>query len=601
MSLLLLQSYDGESQLSYYNQVLLNANASSFEVILDVNGKGKGLVATRDITEGTTVFIERPLVHLQHLDNRGSAIVCQACLRFVGSIERQVGHKLRCLVDQLRGAQRGTSLSDGDGGDESEIDLDGALEAGERLEQIYSHVTPEGIAELCSGTAKLPLSDGFQLPDPVPCRRGCVALYCSAACEAEAWEHSHCLLCPVSTSTGPAAAAAPAGAYSPGSAQAAVTHSGGHSDTAEAVSSPDAATNSTGQPTSYDSARADGTAGGSAEAAAGGGPASAGPGPSCFSGGPTAASPSVTAPTEAVMEELCGISIDRRALVSFWEHARETNEIFLLAAQVVAVTLLKAARLVQVDELSEGAPVATTPGPSSQAAGSSSNACQSALLAAWRPFMYGWKRCWWEAVAVPDDVDDEEEFRAQLRSLASDSLELLSAAIKDPRFGPDLFQLQVYGSIVGMFELNNMGLIVPSPVEDYFLEVDEMEEGTEKREVTQVTQPLLDALDAEYATPCEATAFLALQSCINHSCDPNCTAACDTGDRTVTILAQRDIPAGEEITVSYIDLSLPYKERQADLRDYGFVCRCVRCVAEAAEARAKRKGTAKGVKVGRRR
>ena len=27
----------------------------------------------------------------------------------------------------------------------------------------------------------------------------------------------------------------------------------------------------------------------------------------------------------------------------------------------------------------------------------------------------------------------------------------------------------------------------------------------------QLTGPLLDALDAEYATPCEATAFLALQ------------------------------------------------------------------------------------------
>ncbi|GIL65835.1 hypothetical protein Vafri_19475 [Volvox africanus] len=591
MSLLLLQTYDGESQFSYYNQVLLDANASSTEVVLDVNGKGKGLVATCDITEGTTIFIERPLVHLQHLDNHGSAIVCQACLRFVGSIERQVGHKLHCLVDQLRGAQRGTSLSDGDGGDESEIDLDGALEAGERLEQIYSHVAPEQIAELCSGTAKLPLSEGFQLPDPVPCRRGCGALYCSAACEVEAWEHSHCLLCPVSTSTDPAAAAA---ADSSGSAQAPGTNSSGHSDTAEAVLSRHAGTNTTGQPTSsYDSANADGTAGGlAAGAAAGAGPSSADPGPRCTSGDPAAAGPS-----EAVVEELCGISVDRRALMSFWDHARETNEVFLLAAQVVAATLLKAARLVQVNEQSGGA----TPGPPSRAAGASSDVYQSALLAAWQPFMYGWKRCWWEAVAVPDDVDDEEEFRAQLKSLASDSLELFSAAIKDPRFGPDLLQLEVYGSIVGMFELNNMGLVVSSPVEDYFLEVDEMEEGPEKREVTKVTQPLLDALDAEYATPCEATAFLALQSCINHSCDPNCTAACDTGDRTVIVLAQRDIPAGEEITVSYIDLSLPYKERQADLRDYGFVCRCARCVAEAAEARGKRKGTAKGVKVGRRR
>lgn len=78
------------------------------------------------------------------------------------------------------------------------------------------------------------------------------------------------------------------------------------------------------------------------------------------------------------------------------------------------------------------------------------------------------------------------------------------------------------------------------------------------------------------------------QSCINHSCDPNCTAACDSGDRTATLLAQRDIAAGEEITLSYIDVSLPYKRRQAELRDYGFVCKCERCTADLAAARAKK-------------
>ncbi|EFJ45026.1 SET and zf-MYND domain-containing protein [Volvox carteri f. nagariensis] len=484
--LLLAQSHDPESQLKYYNQVLRDAEASSLDINLEVVGKGKGVVASRNIDEGVTVFTERPLVNLQHLDNHASAIVCQACLRYVGSIELQIGHKLRSLVDQLRGAEQGGAHAEsgGSAGDtEDEVDLDGALEAGERLEQIYAHVTPERIAELCSGAVTLPLTDGFRLPKPMPCRRGCGALYCSAACEAEAWEHSHCLLC---------------------------------------------------------------------------------------TGTRTSSSPLVELKAEP-----------------FWEHARETNEIFLLAAQVVVSTLLRAARLLA--------------GSSSGAAGPS-DAYRSALLAAWQPYMYGWKRCWWDSVAVPDDVDDEEEFRTQLKSLASDSLELLSAAISDPRFGPELLQLEVYGSIVGMFELNNMGLSVPSPVEDYFLAVDEMEEGAEKQAVLQITQPLLDALDSEYASPCESTAFLALQSCINHSCDPNCTAVCDTGDRTVTVLAQRDIAAGEEITLSYIDVTLPYKERQAALRDYGFVCRCTRCVADAAAARSKRQGgAAKGFKVGRRR
>lgn len=46
--------------------------------------------------------------------------------------------------------------------------------------------------------------------------------------------------------------------------------------------------------------------------------------------------------------------------------------------------------------------------------------------------------------------------RAELKDLASDSLNLLRAAIYDERF-PALFDLDVYGSIVGMFELNNLG------------------------------------------------------------------------------------------------------------------------------------------------
>ncbi len=92
-----------------------------------------------------------------------------------------------------------------------------------------------------------------------------------------------------------------------------------------------------------------------------------------------------------------------------------------------------------------------------------------------------------------------------------------------------------------------------------------------------------------------------LQSCVNHSCNPNAAATCDQGNHTVAIVAQRDIRAGEEVTLSYIDESLPYKQRQAELRDYGFVCRCDKCVADAAAARARRQGAAKGTKVGKRR
>jgi hypothetical protein len=58
------------------------------------------------------------------------------------------------------------------------------------------------------------------------------------------------------------------------------------------------------------------------------------------------------------------------------------------------------------------------------------------------------------------------------RCLAEDSLALLVAALPGPAAAwPQLFSLRTYGEVIGMFELNNLGLAVPSPVEDYFLMV----------------------------------------------------------------------------------------------------------------------------------
>ena len=56
--------------------------------------------------------------------------------------------------------------------------------------------------------------------------------------------------------------------------------------------------------------------------------------------------------------------------------------------------------------------------------------------------------------------------RAELKDLASDSLDLLKTAFFDERF-PALFDLDVYGSIVGMFELNNLGVYPLALLEDH--------------------------------------------------------------------------------------------------------------------------------------
>eukprot|EP00899_Mesostigma_viride_P010240 jgi/Mesvir1/19217/Mv11526-RA.1 len=313
-------------------------------------------------------------------------------------------------------------------------------------------------------------------------------------------------------------------------------------------------------------------------------------------------------------------SDESHPLVRFKRHADATNDIFHVAAQVVASTILRcrAARTGQpMPEFPRHCDLPVLPaGPGADArmqedngretpalpAGASSGkgkgkaamngqggegslVADKELLDAWLPFAVGHKRIWWEAVAVPAELQNNKSgaasFRQQLLGMASESLELLREAIYDPTCDA-LFTLDVYASIVGMFELNNLDVVVESPVESYFLHIDELPEN-EKEQAQVVTQPFLDALGRSYAVHCEGTGFYPLQSCMNHSCDPNAMAfkRDEDKDGSAVILAKRVVAAGEEITISYIDESDTLKERQASLADYGFVCRCPRCMAES--------------------
>lgn len=263
----------------------------------------------------------------------------------------------------------------------------------------------------------------------------------------------------------------------------------------------------------------------------------------------------------------------KEALLKFLKHANETNDIFLLAAKVISCTILKYRKLKEA-YLNEQEKYATPH--------VLENSNLSLLLEAWKPISMGYKRRWWDCIALPDDVDccDEDAFRMQIKELASTSLELLKAAIFVKECEP-LFSLEIYGNIIGMFELNNLDLVVASPVEDYFLYIDDLP-YSEKKEAEKITQPILDALGEDYSVCCQGTAFFPLQSCMNHSCCPNAKAFKREEDRDgqATIIALKPIHKGEEVTISYIDEELPFEERQALLADYGFKCRCPKCLQE---------------------
>ena len=55
-------------------------------------------------------------------------------------------------------------------------------------------------------------------------------------------------------------------------------------------------------------------------------------------------------------------------------------------------------------------------------------------------------------------------------------------------------------------------------------------------------------------------------------------------------VAKRDIKAGEELTMCYVDEGGDVATRRAELRDYGFECACERCVREAAGLGQARRG-----------
>lgn len=75
---------------------------------------------------------------------------------------------------------------------------------------------------------------------------------------------------------------------------------------------------------------------------------------------------------------------------------------------------------------------------------------------------------------------------------------------------------------------------------------------------------------------------------LNHSCDPNCCHIvsyipdpCNHTDRTMVIIADRDIKAGDELTICYIDPKMVFEKRQDILlENYGFKCNCSRCVLQ---------------------
>lgn len=79
----------------------------------------------------------------------------------------------------------------------------------------------------------------------------------------------------------------------------------------------------------------------------------------------------------------------------------------------------------------------------------------------------------------------------------------------------------------------------------------------------------------------EGTGLYEVTNSINHSCEPNAMVVHCNADHTISVVTKVPIDHGAEITISYIDETLPKADRQAKLKEfYDFECACPKCLSE---------------------
>lgn len=119
-----------------------------------------------------------------------------------------------------------------------------------------------------------------------------------------------------------------------------------------------------------------------------------------------------------------------------------------------------------------------------------------------------------------------------------------------------------------------------------------------------------DAGPGALFAPLDGTALYTLICCMNHSCRPNCViqypdegalsdmlpctgSSIDSLESLISraahplvaeVLLLEGVEEGVELTQSYVDRSLTLKDRREALMDYGFLCRCPRCLEEEVQS-----------------
>eukprot|EP00743_Colponemidia_sp_Colp-15_P005501 GILK01005916.1.p1 GENE.GILK01005916.1~~GILK01005916.1.p1 ORF type:complete len:457 (-),score=81.57 GILK01005916.1:92-1462(-) len=290
-------------------------------------------------------------------------------------------------------------------------------------------------------------------------------------------------------------------------------------------------------------------------------------------------------------------------LVEFKTLCHETNEIFLLGAKVYAKIINEFER--------------------------NGHDMEKAMA----PYKVFHSQLWWEVVQVPDDVPATEviTFQRSLKHLISQAFDLLKESMWQPSYDA-LFDFIFFSRLIGAFEMNNVSVEIPSPLNEYIKRIkslplaereahlkalepllliarrmkeekeneaenedeeDEEEEAQDDHtdeasdgEVTETAQGENNTDEEEVEDPdctlfpiMEGTGLYMMVGAMNHSCKPN-TYVDYKSDCTLHLRAVRALEPEEELCISYIDQDDTITARHKDLREYGFQCRCSKCERE---------------------
>ncbi|PRP86296.1 hypothetical protein PROFUN_05437 [Planoprotostelium fungivorum] len=245
------------------------------------------------------------------------------------------------------------------------------------------------------------------------------------------------------------------------------------------------------------------------------------------------------------------------------------------------------------------------------------------------PFAVYPKKAWWDVACIDSGVPAQV-----LMGMAEVSLQLLKQALsphiiehpiyqrqlkeagKEPEIST-VFNLQFFGLLVGLFELNNQGIeiqkmpemaepqksqiwAVLAPTVEHIMRMqDEMdaddhdhdhdgedhhcddEDGGKEEEMESAPLSLFErALQQPYVfPPMQGMGVFVVSATMNHSCEPN-TIVRYKDNFLAHVHTTRDIHPGEEMTHSYIEDTMSLEDRNADLQAYGFECDCPKCERE---------------------